>query len=135
MFRDLAGCCGECTAEWKDEAVEVDSMEGDLMLDILGSSNPPCSPSSSSSVMTASRLDEFGATTSVRSPPAEFAGLEEYWEVGERVVVLVLVGIVCSASSGESAKVMKDETSGGKTIRLSCRILLGMGDGSSSFGA
>lgn len=98
----------------------------------------PSGSPSSSSVMTARRRDEFGATTSRDSPAAELAGLEEYCEVGEIVFMLVLVGrvgIVCSASFGESANVMKDETSGGKMIRLSCRSLLGIGEGSSSLGA
>lgn len=133
-FRDLPGCGDAWIPDWKDEAVEVDSIDGDLMLDMRGCSDPCGSPSSSTSVMTARRLDEFGATKSRGSPPAEFAGLEEYCEVGEMVVMLVLAGIVCSASFGESAKVMNEETSGGKTIRLSCRSLLGIGDGRSSFG-
>lgn len=108
------------------------------MLVIRGCPSPSSSPSSSTSVMTARRLDEFGATISRGSPPAEFAGLEEYCEVGEIVVMLVLVGkvgIVCSASFGESANVMNEDTSGGKMIRLSWRSLLGIGDGKSSFGA
>lgn len=47
--------------------------------------------------------------------------------------MLVLGGMVCSASFGESANVMNDETSGGNTIRLSWRSLLGMAEGNSSF--
>ena len=44
---------------------------------------------------------------------------------------LVLAGMVCVVSFGESARVMKDDTSGGNCIRLSCLSLLGMAEGSS----
>ena len=46
------------------------------------------------------------------------------------LLLVGMAGIVCLASLGESPNVMKEDTSGGNWIRLSCLSLLGIAEGS-----
>ena len=111
-------------------------MDDDLRLDTRGGAKCDFSSPSSSSVITANCLDEFGTASPLDVSLSEATGLgeyEEYCDEGERVLALVLAGIavmVWVASFGESPRVMNEETSGGNCILLSCRNLLGIAEGS-----
>ena len=66
---------GDCAAEWKEECVDVDSIEGDFRLDTRGGAR--CSSPSSSSVMTASCLDELGTERPLLVSFSDATGLGE----------------------------------------------------------
>jgi hypothetical protein len=129
-------CCigGDCAAEWNEEWVDVDSMDGDFKLETRGGTR--CESSSSSSAIEANCLDDCGTVSplvvcSLTGAVGLGEHVEEYWEEGDKVLELVLAVMVCVVSLGESARVMKDDTSGGNCIRLSCLNLLGIAEGSS----
>jgi hypothetical protein len=68
---------GDCAAEWKEECVDVDSIEGDLRLDTRGGARCDVSSPSSSSVMTASCLDELGTERPLLVSFSDATGLGE----------------------------------------------------------
>lgn len=70
--------------------------------------------------MTVKVIPEVGGTAKASSRPLTL-GLAEYCDDGLRVLLLVLVGkggMICVAFLGESASVMKEDTSGGNVILL-----------------
>ena len=80
-------------------------------------------------VITAKGLNDGGGAAEESSFPNK-AGLDPGRAGAGLAVGKAIGGIALSGSRGDSASDMKDETSGGKTIRDSLRSLLsGMADG------
>lgn len=105
---------------------------GDFMLDLRGGGGRSFVCCSSSSAMAASGRDDDGTTVAVSSfvNKAGLAENDDGLGAGKGTCRGVML---CSATRGDSARVMKDETSGGNAILLSLRSLASaIGEGRSA---